>query len=856
MKFRLPTKFEGKRIVTKAHAVVEDDTKPVIIDLNRLKTFSTFFIEGSKYIYSVEKSQYERFQDISKSILDEKAINFAKVSEIANVSNEVTSSIKQSEINNSAISEFVVDLKSPDGELKLITPIGIDSIINTKPTFSIPSKMTIADSKFIKDKDSMYIEKPLNSGADKDGIYVEKKENNVFNTKNLNLDGINNVVDFDKLDLDKFNSEILFSFYTDHYYRYILANTKTFYADAVPVYNYVYSASQLESNTEVNINNFYHFMLYVQKSLFSKNNIPFKSINKDLFKEQFELPFDINEELVGPKNPLENIGSSASKDTGYEIKPKLTLNQNLFLNTLNVNSKNLIKNKNISSRELFIFEQTKQKTKEKTPLQTFIIDSFFLDNLEDYNKNKMFLPIYIELNLNINNVSDYISKLLKDNDLLDSLLYFSIINEDKSEKKEFVDFYSKDNFRNIDKMFLDVGEWFNEVEEPDFDFEKHNLISDNYTKFKKFDSVPKKILFNKKVKNFFDLKLRTKNEIFKQDLSYSEIIFFHIDKIKNGEILQRIYVPNTLDKEFNYIDSQVNYDTNYTYEVYTHTLVIGNKFNDVRNNKSIHIITDLVKTISNISIFDNPPFKPNVDFKTFKGSDTKIKFTLSPNYGEYIIKDITAEDYDLNNSNLTNDEFEIDTDNIYDKIKQYQNKYLDLKEDEMLFETDDSLQSYIIFRYDKQNKEPLNYKEFSIYNQLSLDKGTSKAFIDVIEPNKTYYYCFRIMDITNKLSPYSEIYKVSLISEANGIYPTMSLFEFKENYNSQSKTKFNEKIALFMHDDFYFKTIDEGGEKLKKGLQKKEFMLKIKSLSSNKELNIEFKFGKEEDVEKERIIRS
>ena len=69
------------------------------------------------------------------------------------------------------------------------------------------------------------------------------------------------------------------------------------------------------------------------------------------------------------------------------------------------------------------------------------------------------------------------------------------------------------------------------------------------------------------------------------DLTFSDVVFYEIEKIKKNpvnqpsHVVQKFYFAAPLEKNFiNFIDTQLKYDTSYEYHVNAYMLTFGNKY--------------------------------------------------------------------------------------------------------------------------------------------------------------------------------------------------------------------------------------------------------------------------------------
>lgn len=89
----------------------------------------------------------------------------------------------------------------------------------------------------------------------------------------------------------------------------------------------------------------------------------------------------------------------------------------------------------------------------------------------------------------------------------------------------------------------------------------------------------KKVLLQKKVDELIKVRKRTFTDIISGVPAYSEVLLYEINKYSSSQLLQTILIPNTEELDFyKYFDTQIKYDTVYTYDIKAWTLIVGNKY--------------------------------------------------------------------------------------------------------------------------------------------------------------------------------------------------------------------------------------------------------------------------------------
>lgn len=263
----------------------------------------------------------------------------------------------------------------------------------------------------------------------------------------------------------------------------------------------------------------------------------------------------------------------------------------------------------------------------------------------------------------------------------------------------------------------------------------------------------------------------------------------------------------------------------------------------------------------NMAVFDHPPPPPEVQIDGLIGIDNKIFIQLNSSVNEFKAVPVLIQQEDKV---------------IFDKNVLSQK--LESIQDEMMFDGDDRPLYFQIFRLDFH---PNNYFEFknnyvtastTIQNTssdnisqdiCSILKTNHSTYLDTIEPNKEYYYMFRTVDIHGNISNPSPIYEVIVINQEGTIYPLIKVVDLKK---PDDKTPFksvrrflhiipnalqtivNEQESNYYNEDGTIKeTADDVKENVVLGLTdekvwNKNYRLKIKSKTTGKIIEIDFKF--------------
>ena len=331
------------------------------------------------------------------------------------------------------------------------------------------------------------------------------------------------------------------------------------------------------------------------------------------------------------------------------------------------------------------------------------------------------------------------------------------------------------------------------------------------------------IIFSGKLKSFIKKHNRNFVDISDGQKCHSETICYKVLKYAGGgDPIQTIWLPNTNEIDvIKYVDTQVKFDKEYTYEVFACQMIIGTEYEYVKYTMPVSYLgvdfgdpppfdgeevtdRDIFKTdygnrlfvaaeerqavntdvnykaniylqstpsvkIAEVPFFssvgkviDDPPVFPNVDMIPYRGVKDKILINLSPTVGEYELQPVVFN----NNEQL-----------IVDDIRNTKDLFSD---EPITFTTDDYVSRYEIYRMEAP---PEKIEDFSqnLRNVLTVsasNRGVSSAsFVDDIEPNKEYYYTFRTIDIHGKVSNPSAIYRLIMVENSGAVYPLLEVYE-------------------------------------------------------------------------------
>ena len=288
-----------------------------------------------------------------------------------------------------------------------------------------------------------------------------------------------------------------------------------------------------------------------------------------------------------------------------------------------------------------------------------------------------------------------------------------------------------------------------------------------------FDTL-RALLMAGKIQNIITDNFRSYTAILEGELAYNETLVYEIQKTSpdNSEIIQRTFIPNlTKLTLLRYIDTQVKYNKEYTYEVFAHQFIVGTEYSYDRYDPAEPFVTFDVHykpslKIARIPIFkknarllDAAPLPPNVELIPYKGVFTEFLINLSGNSGDIEEMPIIITDADAD---------------FYKKYREARG----LDEDAPIrFASDDAAGRFEIYRTDVP---PKSYEDFrtSLYAIVGAVDVASASMKSKVETNKKYYYTFRAIDQHDNRSNPSPVYQVEIVENNGMMFFLSSVYEF------------------------------------------------------------------------------
>ena len=314
-----------------------------------------------------------------------------------------------------------------------------------------------------------------------------------------------------------------------------------------------------------------------------------------------------------------------------------------------------------------------------------------------------------------------------------------------------------------------------------------------------------------KIVNLMQLHARTFDQILEGKTSYSESLFYKIQKFKGrkafGMPTQEFYLYNSTDvdavvtenKKLSFIDTQLRTDTAYTYVVSEFRAVVGTKYaydisslspieemylgENAKLYGSVMVEVQPVIKIIEVPLFTStgrvlapPPMPPDVDVISYKGVSNKLMFFFKSHIGQKLEESISfSTDQDLDNRQFL----------LHEKTSN---------EGEILFSTVEGISFVEVYR---MQKKPENIMDFygNLLETISTDVDTatdmSASSVGKIikqNPNKKFYYMFRALGSHGESSNPSTVYEIELYNDGGASYPIVKVVDL-EKLSHRAKTK-------------------------------------------------------------------
>jgi len=299
--------------------------------------------------------------------------------------------------------------------------------------------------------------------------------------------------------------------------------------------------------------------------------------------------------------------------------------------------------------------------------------------------------------------------------------------------------------------------------------------------------------------------------------AYAEVIGYKVEKYRitkndSGQEQERkiqTFLLMDSDKvgDINFLDAQVIPDRKYKYKIFAINFVLGSAYQyssgpttqytwklrqqnqligrNSRNPGSFALTTlsGVVPSIiyspyfeKTVSLSDKPPIFPQVSFLPYQGIDDVHALLIQSNYGEISVPPIPIFSEDR------------------EAIANMYRRQASPPGGNILYKSDSLPNGFEIMRIDTP---PESYSDFSDPDTVVVRvPATGKtAYVNLnIQPNKTYYYCFRTYDDGGMSNP-TEVFKVRIVSYQNGIFMEVEAYEMRKQ-QEEYKISFEKLLKI------------------------------------------------------------
>ena len=281
---------------------------------------------------------------------------------------------------------------------------------------------------------------------------------------------------------------------------------------------------------------------------------------------------------------------------------------------------------------------------------------------------------------------------------------------------------------------------------------------------------------------------RTYEEILSGMAAHTETLMYVVKKKRSptGPAIQTYYISAELanDRPTVFYDTQVKYGTNYHYDIDRVVLVFGNEYKylgdpivtqgtnilglpikskiEISNKPSVKIL--LLPYVDGTGIqaliSDKPPVPPEIRFYPLKGINNKVKILLNSSTGKMTVPPVSIEEAD---QQYFLEEYRSQT-------GQWNISYDDMisTDAKISFRSDDPVDAYELYRMDRI---PDSYKSFQgQFILIDPVRGIPGSTLDIVLPNRKYYYCARSIDMHDNRSNPTHIYEIEIVDNSGQIF--------------------------------------------------------------------------------------
>ena len=390
------------------------------------------------------------------------------------------------------------------------------------------------------------------------------------------------------------------------------------------------------------------------------------------------------------------------------------------------------------------------------------------------------------------------------------------------------------DFENLIVPEIDVDKWYRQGSNKRRMNSKRTsfITSPDDRRLSKFEKTMYSIIFSGKMRTMAKKHQRSYTSISDGDFAYSETVCYRIDKfLTNGSPFQTIWLPNsnTIDV-VQYIDTQVKYNKKYTYRVTAYQFVIGTQYayTSIEYPQQYGVDNSVLKTNNPVSpvslsdkskyktayanqlfqvakksesvsdakyfrarikvesqpcikiiplpmfevsgrVLDMAPVPPHVDPIPYKGIKNKMLFNLNTSVGRYQMDPVIIDERDRQQATA---------------LREAQGLTLNEK---ITYQTDDPLKAFQVYRSSTPPQTMMDFQRqtraivSTDVNARTIQKSSAASFVDTLEPNTAYYYMFRSIDIHNKVSNPTPVYKIELVENDGAVFPLVEIYEMSKN---------------------------------------------------------------------------
>jgi len=331
-----------------------------------------------------------------------------------------------------------------------------------------------------------------------------------------------------------------------------------------------------------------------------------------------------------------------------------------------------------------------------------------------------------------------------------------------------------------DVELVDFEAWLTSYIDPDFVYSdppmsNATIMGAPTEECQSFYDTLRVLILAGKMKDLTADKFRSYKEVLSGQPAYNETLVYEIEKTSpdDSQVMQRTFIPN-LDSLtlLRYIDTQVKYNKEYTYEIFAHQFILGTEYTYDDSELGENTTAKFTVThkpslkIARIPIFkqnarllDAAPLPPNVELVPYKGVFNEFLINLSGNSGDIEEMPVIITDADAD---------------FYKKYREARG----LDEDAPIrFANDDASGRFEIYRTDVA---PKSYEDFrtNLYAIVGAVDVASASMKSKVQTNRKYYYTFRAIDQHDNRSNPSPVYQVEIVENNGMMFFLSSVYQF------------------------------------------------------------------------------